>query len=350
MFLAKMCCLTFNNRVIAVTTTITIPSHLNSGNVLEFNQKLQSYCEFENYCFDFSGLKFAKPYAMLYLSEAIREFVKKNESEKKCGVLIDGKILNSACSYLAHMGFFTDTGIEYGNQAGQAPGGSNYIPITKIIFNDLHEEDKFSCEHELIDKKAKELAQVLVQSDSNDAYEVLGYCIRETLRNAMEHSGSSEVRICGQYWHKNKRAEIAILDNGKGVLQSLKENSLHSFLEDDASALEYAMQPAISGKLIPTRPNSDWSNSGFGLYMLRRICKDTGFLRITTNSASLKINKTHNYLGNFGLKGMSLQVGINLNELQKFGNLEERLERYRNESNVTTEPSSSSMSFMTKVR
>ena len=246
------------------------------------------------------------------------------------------------------MGFFKDTGVNYGNQTGKAAGGPNYISITEIVFQELYQEEKYTSDHERLERKAKELAQVLVQSNHGDNYEILGYCIRESLRNAMEHSGSDRVRICGQYWPKKNTAQIAILDTGIGFLESLRENSLYETLDNNLVALETAMKPAVSGKVLSNNGNQNvWDNSGFGLYMLKRICKDSGSLLISTNTATLKIENQQTTWHHQGLKGASLKVEINLQKLKELGTLAENLKRYRDESHVNTEPSWASMSFNT---
>lgn len=328
---------------------IPIPSNLNSLNALKFNQALQTYSGAGNYCFDFSNLKFAKPYAMLFLAESIREFSMRQKPTASRQTLIGKKnIHNSTCSYLAHMGFFKDSGINYGNQTGEATGGPNYIPITEIVFERLFEKEKYQTPHVMLENEAKRLARVLTQSGQGDNYEILGYCIRESLRNAMEHSGSDRVRICGQYWQQNNTAQIAILDTGKGFLESLRENSLYETLDDNLVALETAMKPAVSGKVLSYNGNQNvWDNSGFGLYMLKRICKDSGSLLISTNTAALKIENQQTTWHHQGLKGASLKVEINLQKLKELGTLAESLKRYRDESHVNTEPSWASMSFNT---
>jgi hypothetical protein len=332
-------------------TTIEIPSQLRALNTLKFNKKFSSYTSTGRYVFDFSTLEFIEPFAMLFLAQSIREFIQKNNSNASHIALINSdKNMNSACGYLAHMGFFVDAGIKYGNQTGEASGGTRYIPITKIFFQNLSQNDKYKymSKHELLEQKAKEMASVLVQSEQNDAYKILSYCIRESLRNAMEHSGADSVRICGQYWNEKNTAQIAILDTGIGILKSLKNNSIHQTLSNDTVALEHAIKPAVSSQPIAKKSNHDpWHNSGFGLYMLKKICKDCGSLLISSNEAALNIETIQTAWQHAGLSGTSLKVEINLSKLKALGTLEENLERYREESKVATQPSSSSMRLYT---
>ena len=57
--------------------------------------------------------------------------------------------------------------------------------------------------------------------------------------------------------------------------------------KDSCHALELAVQPGITDYIGPETKN-DWQNSGFGLYMLRRIAEDFGSLTIVSSGAFLK--------------------------------------------------------------
>ena len=92
--------------------------------------------------------------------------------------------------------------------------------------------------------------------------------------------------------------------------------------------------------------HNGWGNSGFGLYMLKNIYKDSGSLLISTNKVALEIDNKQTTWGHAGLRGASLKVEIDLKKLKELGTLEENLKRYRDKSNVATKPSSSSMTFI----
>jgi hypothetical protein len=105
--------------------------------------------------------------------------------------------------------------------------------------------------------------------------------------------------------------------------------------------------PATSGKKIMKHYNHNgWGNSGFGLYMLKNICKDSGSLLISTNKVALEIDNKQTTWRHAELRGASLKVEIDLKKLKELGTLEENLKRYRDKSNVATKPSSSSMTFI----
>jgi hypothetical protein len=103
------------------------------------------------------------------------------------------------------------------------------------------------------------------------------YLIREMLRNIPEHANESTAWICGQYW-ADHTAEIAVIDEGIGVKNSLQRNAIHrQYVIDDETALRCAIKAGISQSFIPargTRSSDIWSNSGYGLYMASEICKE----------------------------------------------------------------------------
>ena len=93
---------------------------------------------------------------------------------------------------------------------------------------------------DLIERKSDELAAVLAQGN-RELQKMFRYLIREAIRNVPEHAGTNEVWICGQYWHNRDKAEIAILDEGIGVYESLKQNRIHrEYVTNNEEALRWA--------------------------------------------------------------------------------------------------------------
>ena len=309
-------------------------------------------------CFDFKDLKFSTPYGMLFLAQSIREVRRKHPSTEKdfegnSSIIIE-KILKrpgempNACSYLAFVGFFDDAGFDYGNKVAETmPESTKYIPITKISFQKFYES--YEDEYKLLEQEAEKLATLLVPDEqATEHRKVLRYVIFEALRNAMEHSESGCVRICGQQWDGG-RVEIAILDDGIGVLESLKENTLYSELNSERDALKKAVEAGVSRSHISKRSNRPMDNSGYGLYMLKRIGKDFGSFLLVSNGATLEMSKGKDDVEGYSeITGTSLKIEIDLNELLKLGGLHENLKRYRDESESPVKPSASSMASYIK--
>lgn len=330
-------------------STIKIASELSDVEAMRVNDILRSLDSGEGLCFDFTNLKFATPYGMLFLAQSIREFRRKHpNAEKDFEVIENNRTQWEPCRYMRHVGFFRDAGFDFGKEVGEAWGSARYIPITEISFQELH--DPYKESHELLEQEAEKLAKLLAPDEQTIEYRrVLQYVIFEALRNAMEHSDADCVRICGQRWH-NGRAEIAILDAGIGVLESLTDNTLHNELNSERDALRKAVEEGVSRSLISKKnTRTDWDNSGYGLYMLKKICKKSGSLLLVSNGATLKISKDKDDVEGYSeITGTSLKIEIDLNELLKLGSLHENLKRYRDESKSPVKPSASSMASYIK--
>ena len=329
--------------------TIKIANELSDVEAMRVNDILRSLDSGEGLCFDFTNLKFSTPYGMLFLAQSIREFRRKHpNTEKDFEVIENNQTQWEPCRYMKHVGFFRDAGFNFGKEVGEARGSTTYIPITEISFQKFYES--YEDPHELLEQEAEKLATLLVPNEqATEHRKVLQYVIFEALRNAMEHSDADCVRICGQRW-ADGRAEIAILDAGIGVLESLNRNTLYSELNSERDALRKAVEEGVSRSLISKKnTRTDWDNSGYGLYMLKKICKKSGSLLVVSNGATLKISKGEDDIEGYSeITGTSLKIAINLNELLKLGSLHENLKRYRDESKSPVKPSASSMASYIK--
>ncbi|MDE4586293.1 hypothetical protein HUW66_012250, partial [Staphylococcus epidermidis] len=109
------------------------------------------------------------------------------------------------------------------------------------------------------------------------------------MRNVVEHSDSKVIEYCAQYWPSYDRVEITISDNGIGMKKSLSKNP-YIEADNDSEAIQLALMPSISSKnfkgaRINTR--NPWHNSGFGLYMISRICKLGGSFLICSGDHAI---------------------------------------------------------------
>ena len=320
--------------------------------------KLSDLNSEENIYFDFSGVKFARPYGMLCLAQSIREFRDRHSSKiASKSTNISDKLekvsksrtteLRNACGYMGLVGFFADAGFDYESKiAGTIPESTKYIPITKISFHKFYES--YEDAHELLEQEAEKLATLLAPDEQASEYrKVLQYVIFEALRNAMEHSDADCVRICGQRWDSGRnesRAEIAILDDGIGVLESLNRGALCRGLNSESDALKKAVEPGVSRNPISKKSDGPMANSGYGLYMIKKICEESGSFLLVSNGATLEMSKGKDDVEGYSeITGTSLKIEIDLNEFLKLGGLHKNLKRYRDESKSHVKPSSSSM-------
>lgn len=218
---------------------------------------------------------------MLLTAASIRQFCHQRSLAQEQLQLIYKDDVNF--QYACHMGFFQAAGFPYGKAPGEALGSSSYIPLTKINISDLtnrfFEEGNFADQGEIIEWEAKRLSTILSQKNI-EFQKLLQYLLREAIRNIPEHAGTDDVWLCGQYWPSRDLAEIAILDEGIGIYESLSRNQSHkNYITSNEEALRWALKPGVSASFDPAKglKSSDvWSNSGYGLYMISQICKLTG--------------------------------------------------------------------------
>lgn len=237
---------------------IEIP-RLSTSRALEFCDSLPKSAVDDKYYFDVSKINNDEPLPMLLTSSAIRQFCSDRELSPSHFQLRYTD--NSDFQYACHMGFFQSAGFPQGKAPGEAPGSSTYIPLTKLNIVDMQRESFASGQllerGDLIERKSDKLAQVLAQHNL-ELQKLLRYIIREAIRNVPEHADTNEVWVCGQYWHNRDLAEIAILDEGIGVYESLKKNYVHnSYITNNKEALRWAIKPGVSVAFTPPREGNE---------------------------------------------------------------------------------------------
>lgn len=268
-----------------------------------------------------ANMKWVRPFGMLLASSAIKQLRNNNPDIPflmQCATNRDG------ISYAAHMGFFKSISesIAVGNAPGEASGNDNYLPITKLDLQQLHMNDAAAGHYgtlgDTIERQSAELSKILCRNNA-EILALMTYLIREILRNISEHSDSSIAWICGQYWSDNT-AEIAIIDEGIGIRQSLQKNVVHrQYIVDDETALRSSIKAGISQAFNPSHGNKSddvWSNSGFGLYMASEICKRLqGSFCIASGHSVLKISDNEMVSGKTYVKGTAIKITFSTNRL-----------------------------------
>ncbi|MBQ8546036.1 MAG: ATP-binding protein [Clostridia bacterium] len=295
---------------------IIVPN-LCTKNVLSFSNTLHDCEKNDTYFFDVSKVSNYEPFSMLFTAAVIRQFCEKRDLmpwDIQLRFLEDKDY-----SYACHMGFFKAAGFEEGKNPGEAHGSYSYIPLTKINIRDLNEESmqrgEFLEQGDIIEKKSAELARILAQSN-DEMKKLFQFLIREAIRNIPEHAGTNDVWICGQYWWNRGIAEIAILDEGIGVFESLNKNIIHkSYISNNEDALRWAIKPGVSRAFNPAKePNlkDPWANSGYGLHMISEICKNTkgGWLTFVSNNNCLRIYSNSTSLETVNFRGTALGIRV----------------------------------------
>lgn len=245
---------------------------------LKFSKNLESIIPDNEMIFDFSKMSNFDPLPMLMMGAMMRSYRKRFPEIpfSVAGINTTGK------GYAGNMGFFkyVSTSLGIGKMPGEANGSLNYIPITPIVVDELRREEyekgNYMVLGDIIEKEAGRLARI-VDRGNKELHKLLTYLIREILRNTPEHAKTNTMWICGQYWPSYELAEIAIVDEGIGIFNSITQNAAHrEYITDNATALQWALKAGISEAFNPSmkqRSNDEWANSGFGLYMVNEICK-----------------------------------------------------------------------------
>lgn len=266
----------------------------------------------------------ARPFGMAYTACVLKQF----RSRCREFDFSMSPVMNKGLTYASNMGFFKFISAELplGKEPGEAHGNNHCIPLTVINFKELHAKDlEYYLNDEVeenIEKEARKLATVLVDDDKN-IKKILTYLIREILRNIPEHSGCTKALVCGQAWDRNHQAEIAILDEGEGIYESLSRNRFYKDdINDNVDALDLALAPGVSVAYRPkkkrTSSESQWSNSGYGLYVVKEICKElNGSFLIASGTDYLKVSVSGVTIGKTYFSGTAIKMTIDTNAVHE---------------------------------
>lgn len=305
---------------------LILPQRFSLGDVVDFCNIISNLEETDRLVLNFKEMKYTPPFAMLFLSTTIGQY-KKDHPEVK----IIGKNYQHL-DYAGHMGFFKLVGVEFGKEPGEAAGSETYLPITSLSVQELKKEAAKNMQHpgELIEKHANRISQILTQQDKGDLVDTLTYSIREICRNVIEHSNSEVLSYCAQYWSSKHRVEVAIIDTGIGIRSTLSANP-HLKITNDKDALNLSLMPGISGKMfkgIKDNTNDEWKNSGYGLYMTNRLCRNGGSFFICSGDSGLELKEKSKKYFNTLFCGTAIRLGFDTRRIET---ISKALEKYNKE-------------------
>lgn len=291
--------------------------NLTYRSALKFSRELWNHNLQEEESIDFSRVQNCDPFPMLLTAAVIRQ------RRKACGIK---RLYAQHCnnSYAEHMRFYTACGINKGRGFDENYGNNNYLPITRLDMNELKATGAERLERiqEILSEKARDMAKVLARENVSFA-NWLSYVLTEMMRNVPEHSHGDAIWYCAQYWPLYDLIELAFLDEGIGIRNSLLSNRAYEdLLTNDEEAIHLALQPGVSRTFAPGSANysdDEWKNSGYGLYMVSRLCDRLGgsFILASGKSALLlKKGKFNAYACN--LKGTAIQIRITASKIQQY--------------------------------
>ncbi len=279
--------------------TILLPKLIDAKQAILIINEFSQIPEGETITLDFSRVEWLIPFSLLYLSNHIR-ILQEGRKIKIDARFPDGNYRHSNLSYLDHMAFYRNCGFKFGNRVGHIKGTDTNIPITSIPLKKYSRQalNQYVQVYTIIEQESARLAKVLAHQDSGDVFDALQYCFREIIRNVYEHSESGTFEYCAQYWPQKHRAEIALLDNGRGLRASLSQNP-YLEIENDRDAVQFSFLPAISGTMykgVKKKWYNVYQNSGYGLYMTSRLCRSgNGVFLIGSGDAAIMVNEVEEY-------------------------------------------------------
>lgn len=292
---------------------IVVPKIGRLDNCINFVNELREIQDFsEGIVFDFQRVDWMQPFTMLFLSSEIQRFCADKTATIACQNF-------THLTYPGHMGFFKAFNADFGKNPGEALGGPSYVPINIFSCEDLRKKASENRVHvgEIVENQSNELAAILVQDRKGVLYDTLKFAIREIIRNVVEHGESNQFGFCAQYWRAKGEVEVAILDRGVGVRKSLSQNPNLS-IQSDYEALNLALMPGVSGKSYGGRKNladGFWGNSGFGLYMTNRLCRNGGNFFIVSGGAGIYLEGERKVPVDTAFRGTAIRLFLRLNGL-----------------------------------
>ena len=309
-------------------TDVFYPSDCSPEKIFKFCCDINSFSGKDEMVIDFSDMKRIEPFSMIYVAKYIRDFNRNNKNTKiSCRGHKDKE-------YAANMGFFRAFGLKHGREPNCTEGNSRFVPFTILRVKTIVDEasTEYKVEQQVIEDRSSNLAKLLSQQEDSSLVDALTFSIREVMRNIFEHSNSKSIEYCAQYWPFYHKVEISISDNGRGLMASLSKNP---FLEinSHSDAIQLALMPSISGrnyKGVRVDRNNPWHNSGFGLYMISRICKLGGSFLICSGDHGIMLDsngKNHFDIGHH-YSGTVVRMILDTKNLTE---LSEMLAKFRND-------------------
>jgi hypothetical protein len=289
-------------------------AQLNEVYALQFAKMLAGVNGAAELEIDFSETQHFEPFSMLFVGSALRQAQRRaNEAGGSVHIRPEGIDPEGIA---AHMGFWRSVGLDIGREINAVSSKDSYVGVSCLdvakTMRDAGGVLPLAISH--LEQEAGRLAQILTPDANKGLYDALRYSLREILRNGLEHASSPFVWFAGMSWPRRDFVQIAVLDEGRGIKDSLNSNELYHF-SDDISAIDAALLPGVTRnankKLTRTQiekwhearlehPVEFYQNSGYGLYMVSEIARAAGQFTLASGmsarqyiSASMHIPTVH---------------------------------------------------------
>ncbi len=315
---------------------ITIDSTINF--LRDLQDKIESI-EDGTIVIDFDGLNWTEPFSCLLFALGVKSLNMSRDDLKF-------KIKNvHETSYAAYMGFFRAMGSStIGPEPGSLAGSSTHVPFEPINLEEVRTQANQQGLYygQVVEEKSDRLATVLLGGNGEHEYkETFSYIFRETLRNSAEHSQANCAWVCAQYWPRYGKqgptVEIGLVDEGIGLMKSLCQvPSLSAHISNDFDAVELATAPGITRTMLQKYavPN-EWHNSGYGLYVTRKLGEMAGSTTVFSNGSGVTYDATQgSKLDIVPLNGTAVKIRLKLDRVPNWG---QALRKIQGQSRVDRE-------------
>lgn len=262
---------------------------------------------------DLAGMQWVEPFAMLHVASAV------GRKLSDCPNL-ELEAIGCTNDYARFMGFFRELGLPAEADAHPPENHENYLPIQVLNLREIRADAarRDTAPGEIIEGHTRGIARTLARQNYGKLWETLQYALREIIRNAAEHSQCDHVLYCGQFWPSLNKVEVAILDEGIGIFNSLRRNPKVQ-LGDEFTALRLSLEPGVSGVAYEGAPLDEtdaWTNSGFGLFVVSELCRRGGSLTLISGHQGLCVSSNDETAIEASHAGTALRLVIDTSNLR----------------------------------
>lgn len=218
--------------------TVIVPKARNSSliAILEMLYRVFKGMGNEGVAFDLSQVEWKHPLLLLPLAAYIHE----------TGSMVSRSASGVVDSYLAFVRF--PEGVDSISSFEEwAQRNKSYVPISILKKGD-------GKNREMLESLFVEMIHRILESQIQGVYDAISYPITELVANIIEHSNAEQGMVFGQYYPKKNYLDICIVDRGRGLAASYKEEMNLKFSDEDA------ITEAMQGH--STKPNKE---RGYGI-------------------------------------------------------------------------------------
>lgn len=291
------------------------PQHLNEDSVIPFLGQLSASRDDPEAGVDFCQMQFGEPFGTVVLAEGLRSFVQYRKQRDLpthvSNVQCVRQASSNVISYLSHVGFFQYVGLPFGNLPNSGRGSDTYFPITQITRAELTQDRHGDQIQDAIDRRSDKLASLVFDDEMQRL--MLSYCFREIIRNVFEHAQVDYCTVMAQKW--GDTVEIAIIDMGRGIAESLSET--YGELRPER-AISLALQPGVS-RVRNATSDDRWANSGFGLFVVSELGRRLGQFTIMSSGVAICLNGRQPQA--VALGGTAIKLKVNTENAEYFPNV-----------------------------